>query len=1035
MLSQSENRLQGLVSVMVLAGVAFLAGCNTGSHTQKIVVGLTPSAAQAIDIGQSVAITAAVTGDSSNKGVTWTASGVGALQGASTTGVTYVAPATGAGGTATVTGTSVASATSTSTLNISVLPLPNITTKELSAGTQGAAYSQTLAETGGAGTLTYSLTGGGGLPAGLTLSSAGVISGTPAGPNTTSTFTVKLTDSSTAGPQFTTQGLSITISAAAAPVISPVTLPNATVGSPYSQNLTVTGGVGPAYTWAVSSGALPAGLTLAGTTSTATITGTPTGIAPGVVGQNKASRPVKEITQNASFTVKVTDSGNPAQSATQAYTLTINPAGALSITTASLPNGTYPNAYSTKISATGGVPPYTFSKDAASAALPAGLALTNSNNQGVLSVGALTGAGTFPGIIIDVKDSQVPAATASFTYSLTITAPAVAITPAAGALPAATQGTAYTQSFTPSGGVGPYTITEAGALPTGVTFTGTAASNGTATLAGTPTVSGAFNSIVVTVKDSETPAVSKQFTYTLTVNANAAACGSGSESELNGQYAFSLGGLAKLSAGKQSDPYTLLGSFTADGTGKITTGVEDIGMDSDAGVGSSAAATITGVGSSYSVGSDQRGCMTLATSLGTQTFRFALVGAPAIQGYIVEFDNSGNSISGIMRKQSSSAFSTTAGTGFNGNYAFQLGGLTPNFTYDWGLVGSFATNAGGGSISTGSWDYNDTSGTATELDGGSAWPATGLAFPAGMTYSVSGIGRGTIQLPSSHVYANSGGNQTLTPATYVFYVVSANEMLAAIVPDANNEPLSGVIQKQVGLPFGNGVLTQGNGNFVLFAGGNGPDNVGNPIDHNNAGIFTTTTAGQFSFSGVGNTAGLISNPVQYTGTYTIDGTTGRMKTTVASGPESPIFYVVDGATLLGVNGTDSADTGAVQPQATGPFALSGTYAFGTITPTGFDTPTSAVPDLATGTITFDGHGNATVTQDLVQYDPFTLTPAQPGTETYSVNAVTGQGQIPATGTPSLIFYIINVNQIVLIDVTSGHSAPAITLLTAVRPAA
>ncbi len=827
MISQSNNRRQGLVGVMILVGAGCLTACNTGSNTPKITVGLTPSVPQAIDNGQSLPITAAVTGDSSNKGVTWGVAGVGALQGSSATGTTFVAPATGAGGTATVTATSAAQATAMANLTINVVPLPKITTTSLPAGTEGVAYSQTLAETGGAGTLSYSLVGGGGLPAGLTLSSAGVISGTPTGPSTTSSFTVQLTDNSTAGPQSTTQGLSILI--------------------------------------------------------------------------------------------------NPA-----------------------------------------------------------------------------TGIG---------------------------------LSPAAGALPTATVGTAYTQSFTPVGGVGPYTITEAGALPAGVTFTGTAASNAAATLAGTPTASGTFNSIVVTVKDSETPAVSKQFTYTLTVNSNAAACGSGSESLLSGQYAFSLGGLAKLSAGNQSDPYTLIGTFTADGTGKITTGTEDIGMDSDAGVGSAASASITGVGSSYSVGSDQRGCMTLATSLSTQTFRFALVGSPAVQGYIVEFDNSGNSISGILRKQSSSAFNTTAATGFNGNYAFQLAGLIPTPTYTWGFVGSFATNSGGGSISTGSWDYNDTSGPATELDGGSAWPATGLAFPAALTYSVSGNGRGTIQLPSSHVYAKSGGNQTLTSANYVFYVVSANEMLTAIIPDANNEPLLGVIQKQVGLPFGAGVLTNGTGNFVLFAAGNGPDNVGNPIDHNNAGIFTTTTAGQFSFTGVGNTGGLISNPVQYSGTYTIDGPTGRMKTTVASGPESPIFYVLDGANILGVNGTNSADTGALQAQGTGPFALSGTYAFGTISPTGFDTTTSSVPNLETGSITFDGHGNVTFTEDAVQYNPFTLSPNEANTNTYSLNAATGQGQIPATGTPSLIFYIINPNQIVLIDVTSGHSAPAITLLTAVRPAA
>jgi hypothetical protein len=55
------------------------------------------------------------------------------------------------------------------------------------------AYSQTLAATGGNGTLVWSLDSGS-LPAGLSLSSGGVISGTPTGTGT-SNFTVRVADS------------------------------------------------------------------------------------------------------------------------------------------------------------------------------------------------------------------------------------------------------------------------------------------------------------------------------------------------------------------------------------------------------------------------------------------------------------------------------------------------------------------------------------------------------------------------------------------------------------------------------------------------------------------------------------------------------------------------------------------------------------------------------------------------------------------------------------------------------------------------
>ena len=85
-----------------------------------------------------------------------------------------------------------------------------ITTTSLPAADSGVAYSQTLAASGGTGAgYTWAVTTGS-LPAGLTLSSAGVISGNVTGTGT-STFTVGVTDS---GGNTASQSLSITASSA-----------------------------------------------------------------------------------------------------------------------------------------------------------------------------------------------------------------------------------------------------------------------------------------------------------------------------------------------------------------------------------------------------------------------------------------------------------------------------------------------------------------------------------------------------------------------------------------------------------------------------------------------------------------------------------------------------------------------------------------------------------------------------------------------------------------------------------------------------
>jgi len=176
------------------------------------------------------------------------------------------------------------------------------TSATLPAGTIGTFYTQTFTATGGTGPYTYAVTSGT-LPLGLTLSAGGVLSGTPTAGN--ASFTITATDSTSgeSGGPFTGQRpYSLPISSVQLTVLpaSP-TLPAGTVGTFYTQTFTATGGTGP-YTYAIASGALPAGVTFS---TGGALSGTPTAIA------------------NASFTISATDQESATGS--RVYSLTINP--------------------------------------------------------------------------------------------------------------------------------------------------------------------------------------------------------------------------------------------------------------------------------------------------------------------------------------------------------------------------------------------------------------------------------------------------------------------------------------------------------------------------------------------------------------------------------------------------------------------------------------------------------------------------------------------------------------------------------------
>ena len=139
----------------------------------------------------------------------------------------------------------------------------------LPPATVGTPYGQTITASGGTAPYTFAVTAGA-LPAGLGLSSAGVLSGTPTTAGT-ATFTVTAADATGCdGSQ--AYSLIVNGSGCGTIVLNPATLPAATVGAPYSVTITASGGTAP-YTFAVTAGALPPGL---GLSTGGALAGTPT---------------------------------------------------------------------------------------------------------------------------------------------------------------------------------------------------------------------------------------------------------------------------------------------------------------------------------------------------------------------------------------------------------------------------------------------------------------------------------------------------------------------------------------------------------------------------------------------------------------------------------------------------------------------------------------------------------------------------------------------------------------------------------------
>ncbi len=718
-------RVFSSVVVGILVWVTVFAGCSGSS---SLTITLSPASGQSLNPGDTVTITAVVTNDSTNGGVTWTLSGPGSLSDNTKTTVVYTAPTSiSVTTTATITATSVANSSITTTESITVNAVLTITTGSLPSATLNVPYNAFVNAAGAPAPFTWSVTAGS-LPAGLSFitsstSTSAQITGTPTLLGT-SKFSVQVTDTSGTS---VTQALSITVNRPPPLTVATGSLPSGTVNVPYSQNLQANSGV-PPYAWSLANGTLlPIGLSLS---SSGAITGTPI------------------VTGTFNFTVQVKDSSTPnPQTASANLSITITPGA----TTNGRLNGNY--AFSVR---------------------------------GFDPNGLFVAAGSF------VADGQGNISSGITDINNTVTS-------------------LLSQTFN-----GTYSIGQDGLGF--MTFNMT--TGGSRMFALSMTANGNANIIEF---DDSTGAGTRNSGVLLTQTPSAF-----STSEIAGNYAF---GFVGIDSGKNR--FGTAGDFQASvvsGQGSITGGL----LDSDSISGASGSVSITG--GAYAVASSGRGTATITTAQGTATYALYVVNSAQLLVVGIDpFAPGGNPlVSGTILQQ-------TSNSGFVGSSVFEVTGLEGSTTES--QIGQFIGTSGNFNLIS---DQN-TAGTLT-----------------------SPTGTGSYSILNGRVTLSGSGFQNSLP---VLYMVTTNQ---AFIIGADAAVSFGFMTSQSGLPFAPASLSG------TYSGGSlAPvdSSVSNVVSVAVAGSGNLTVT-----QDVSNAGGLSQNQAAGT-TSLIDANTGKFEATLGSTTE------------------------------------------------------------------------------------------------------------------------------------------------------
>jgi hypothetical protein len=801
-------------------------------------------------------------------------------------------------------------------------------------------------------------------------------------------------------------------------VITTSTVTQATVNVPYIFFVEATGGTG-TYTWALTGGSLPPGLSFSD--QTAEITGTPT------------------LLGNYSFTLKVTDQASMSDSAN----LTMTVGGALIIDCNScstqypmaLPSGSPGVPYSATLSVTGGVAPYTWCvfetngtcDNGSGGGLPPGLKISTSTDghyNGIIS-GTPTTPGTPTNFTVRVTDSEQTHSQSEAPLTLTIMGIVTA------ALPPGYINIAYNQNITAAGGQEPYTWTiTSGQLPPGLFLEPGSCVDSrlpTCTISGTPTVPGTY-SFTAQVRDGETPpsVATEQFSITVAGITN---------SSLNGNYVFSFSGYS----GSNSSPVVMAGAFVADGNGNLAPPAGGSGNGGELDVNNGTGEANTGCGgsgpqqqtiipgpapgSTYSLQSNGLGTMNIVTSSATYNFQIAI--RPDGSGSLIQNNADPNTRgSGTIKVQ-------TKGV--------TLAQIEGNFTV--GVTG--ADPSGNRYAAAGWYGLNDPNGDLTctnqlqqficPLDIDDGGTLSQQHFIGTLSTTLDSFGRGCFV---DLTFEPSGDH-----FTYAYYITSANE-LVIISTDAlgggmsnnanltlwsvrrqivgagglSNQNLTGKTVLELSAQDTNGAADVTTGLFVGQGSSsnmceNGAfDNATFTFDQNQGGTLTQqqTVTGQYC---VDNT---IRSGDNAPGRVTLQGFNGIWST------NPPVFYLGGNDPGFVVGTDDAVTSGGLETQTGAPYtnaSVNLNYWGGTFLP-----PISAVTDSVTSLLA-DGNGNITGTQ-------YTSGPGGPGgptnlTLTYSVDS-TGRALVMQNGNVYGILYVVSPTKFVLLP---ANTTPALNIFS------
>lgn len=675
-------------------------------------------------------------------------------------------------------------------------PITVIAPLTLPDGAVAAAYNQTITASGGISPYSYTVTAGA-LPAGLTLdNSTGALSGTPtAGGTFNFTLTAAGSSTGTGAPHTGSRAYALVI--APPTVVLPATnLANGNVGISYSGTLNpASGGTAP-YSYAITAGALPPGVSLS---------------AAGIL----SGMPTAAGTFNFAVTATDASTGSgPYSSAPRGYSLNIG-APTIVVNPATIPNGTVAASYNQTVSASGGIAPYTYTVTAG--ALPAGLSLNLTT--GDIS-GTPTAGGTF-NFTITAKGSSTGTGaphTGSRAYALVIDAPTIAINPTT--LTNSKAGTSYSQSITASGGTGPYSYDiTAGSLPAGLTL------STTGILSGTPTAGGTFN-FTVTATDAsggvEPYTGSRTYTITsapatITLAPGAGALPTSTVATFYSQGITASGGIAPYSyditsgalpAGLTlSSTGTLSGTPTAAGTFNFIVTAKDASTGTGPFTGSTAYSIITGAPTVLLPATNlPNGDVEVAYSRtlnaasgGTAPYAYTLTTGALPQGITLSSDGT---LSGIPLENGTFNFAvkaTDASTGTGAPFSSTPRGYTLTVV---GKLSQSITLA-----STGNAQYGD-----ADMDlGATASSGLGITYTSGDP-AIATIVNGKVHILAAGIvtiYANQSGNTAYHAASQVQQVLTISKFPLTITANNRNKTYGDAVTF-TGTEFINTGLVNGN---------------------------------------------------------------------------------------------------------------------------------------------------------------------------------------------------------------------------------